>query len=175
MEASNWGSSGLAGNKLWRDPKKIIYVLVPSKLQHVLHGAILEDHLKATAGWKCSVGSMGFFHYAHVSTLLYKLHWLPVGFKMQFKMQVKTCKALHGMGPDYLSSLISSHSGQSGRIGMSRCLQLNVILQTQEVRLLCWGFALWNSSSSSPRDMYSFHACNLMAMCQSGVRGCLWK
>ncbi|XP_058024513.1 uncharacterized protein LOC131190935, partial [Ahaetulla prasina] len=39
---------------------------------------------------------------SHVTPLLCRLHWLPVVFRVHFKVLVTTFKALHGLGPGYL-------------------------------------------------------------------------
>lgn len=44
---------------------------------------------------------------AHVTLLLYQLHWLPVRFQVKFKvLQRLTFEALHGIGPDYLNDCL---------------------------------------------------------------------
>ncbi|XP_058023921.1 uncharacterized protein LOC131190598, partial [Ahaetulla prasina] len=39
---------------------------------------------------------------SHVTPILRGLHWLPVVFRVRFKILVTTFKALHGLGPGYL-------------------------------------------------------------------------
>ena len=38
--------------------------------------------------------------------LLFKLHWLPVSFRIDFKLLLLTFKALHGEGPAYISDIL---------------------------------------------------------------------
>ena len=47
--------------------------------------------------------------YDHVSHTLYKLHWLPVSKRIQYKILVLVYKSLHGAAPSYLSNLIHLH------------------------------------------------------------------
>ena len=42
----------------------------------------------------------------HVTPLLKALHWLPIDFRIQFKINLITFKAIHGLAPAYLASLI---------------------------------------------------------------------
>ena len=42
--------------------------------------------------------------------LLYKLHWLPVAFRIDFQILLLTYKCLNGMAPSYLSELLSFRS-----------------------------------------------------------------
>ncbi|XP_058050467.1 uncharacterized protein LOC131203825 [Ahaetulla prasina] len=39
---------------------------------------------------------------SHITPILRRLHWLPVVFRVHFKVLVTTFKALHGIGPGYL-------------------------------------------------------------------------
>lgn len=48
--------------------------------------------------------------YTHITPLLYSLHWLPVSYRIQFKILTITYRALHGQAPDYLASLIHLHT-----------------------------------------------------------------
>lgn len=41
--------------------------------------------------------------------ILYSLHWLPVSFKIDFKILVLVYKALGGLGLSYLSDVLLTH------------------------------------------------------------------
>ena len=43
--------------------------------------------------------------YCHVRPLLYNLHWLPVKFRIDFKILLLTYKAINGLAPFYLQTL----------------------------------------------------------------------
>ena len=43
----------------------------------------------------------------HITPLLRELHWLPVCYRIEYKIIFLTFKVLHGMAPDYLRHLIS--------------------------------------------------------------------
>ena len=45
--------------------------------------------------------------YCHITPILYKLHWLPVTFRIDNKIIIITHKAIHGTAPNYLSSLVN--------------------------------------------------------------------
>ena len=45
--------------------------------------------------------------FCHITPLIMELHWLPVRFRIKFKILLITFKILHGLAPSYLSSLIS--------------------------------------------------------------------
>ena len=41
--------------------------------------------------------------YCHITPILYELHWLPVKFRINFKLLLITFEALYGMGPNYIA------------------------------------------------------------------------
>ena len=45
--------------------------------------------------------------YDHVTPVLYSLHWLPVQYRICFKILILTFKAIHGLVPEYINDLIS--------------------------------------------------------------------
>ena len=44
--------------------------------------------------------------FSHVTPVLYSLHWLPVQFRIDFKILMITFKAIHGHAPEYICNLI---------------------------------------------------------------------
>ena len=42
-----------------------------------------------------------------MTPVLRSLHWLPVKFRIEFKVVLMTFKALHGLAPTYLRELIT--------------------------------------------------------------------
>ena len=45
--------------------------------------------------------------FCHITPLLFDLHWLPVKFRIDYKIIITTFKCLHNTAPHYLSSLLS--------------------------------------------------------------------
>ena len=45
--------------------------------------------------------------FCHVTPLIYELHWLPIKYRIEFKILLITFKILNLLAPTYLSSLIS--------------------------------------------------------------------
>ncbi|KAI5613840.1 hypothetical protein C0J50_9201, partial [Silurus asotus] len=48
--------------------------------------------------------------YDHITTILLSLQWLPVKFRIDFKLLLLTYKALNGLAPMYLSSLLTRYN-----------------------------------------------------------------
>ena len=73
-------------------------------------------------------GLRGFALRMHMLPYLKSLHFLPVKFRIEFKIALITCKCLHGYAPTYLKNLINSRS-VSARYS-SRINDNNWLLQT---------------------------------------------
>ena len=54
-------------------------------------------------------------NFCHITPLLLKLHWLPVKFRVNFKILLITFKAIHGLAPSYIAELIMIKSSTTGR------------------------------------------------------------
>uniref|UniRef100_A0A3B3B4X7 Reverse transcriptase domain-containing protein n=1 Tax=Oryzias melastigma TaxID=30732 RepID=A0A3B3B4X7_ORYME len=86
------------------------------------------------------------FH--HITPVLQQLHWLPVKFRVQFKLLLLTFKALHNLAPRYLSELLHIYTPVR-TLRSSSTLQLSV----PPIRLVTMGSrafshsapTLWNS------------------------------
>ena len=46
----------------------------------------------------------------HITPTLIDLHWLPIRYRIQYKLLVLVYKSLHGEGPEYLSSLLEEYN-----------------------------------------------------------------
>ena len=44
--------------------------------------------------------------FVHISPFLKELHWLPVKYRIEFKILILTFQAIHGLAPEYLCDLI---------------------------------------------------------------------
>ena len=52
----------------------------------------------------------GTKNFSHITPVLVNLHWLPVDYRVKFKLLCLTYKALHGLAPIYLSDLLQQYS-----------------------------------------------------------------
>ena len=48
-------------------------------------------------------------HHCHIQPVLYTLHWLPVKFRIIFKILLLTYRSIHGSAPQYLTDLITPY------------------------------------------------------------------
>ena len=44
--------------------------------------------------------------FCRITPLMFKLHWLPVKLRIKYKILLMTYKAMHGLWPDYIQSLV---------------------------------------------------------------------
>ena len=51
---------------------------------------------------------------AHITPILHRLHWLPIQFRIQYKIILLTFKALHGSAPIYLQTLLQFRNVRPG-------------------------------------------------------------
>ena len=62
----------------------------------------------------------------HITPILCDLHWLPVRFRISFKILLLTYKSLNGFAPAYLAELLTPHvPGRSLRSGDHQLLAQN--------------------------------------------------
>ncbi|KAK0146590.1 putative RNA-directed DNA polymerase from transposon BS [Merluccius polli] len=62
----------------------------------------------------------------HISPILSSLHWLPINFRIQFKVLVLSYRALHGQTPVYISDLLHPYitRGPFHKAGLVKTLSL---------------------------------------------------
>ena len=73
--------------------------------------------------------------YFHITLVLLTLHWLPVKFRICYKIAVISFKAIHNLGPAYLSNLINIKRGS--RYSYSVRSNVGVILQDPTAKFKC--------------------------------------
>ena len=95
---------------------------------------------------------------AHITPVLAELHWLPVEYRIKFKVLLLTYRAIHKTGPSYLSDLITVHipvrdlrSSNSTRLDVPR-----TNLKTMGGRAFCAAAPdLWNPLPDKLKDASS--------------------
>ena len=56
------------------------------------------------------------FRFHHITSVLKSLHWLPVKYRILFKVAILTFKILHGPSPDYLKELVTIKENSRSKI-----------------------------------------------------------
>ena len=98
----------------------------------------------------------------HITPVLQQLHWLPVSYRIQYKILVLAYKAVHGTAPSYLCDLVTVYRpGRTLRSSSDACL-----LEQPHTRLKSGGDrafskaapVLWNRLPSDVRDAETLDA-----------------
>ena len=97
----------------------------------------------------------------HITPVLESLHWLPVCFRVDFKVLLLVFKCLKGLGPSYLSDMLLSY--QPSRVLRSSGTGLLIIPRVKtktygEAAFSHYGPRLWNSCqrTSGPQRLLMF-------------------
>ena len=93
--------------------------------------------------------------------VLYSLHWLPVQFRIGFKILIITFKAIYGHAPEYLRNLIHiKNSSMNGLRSNSELLLAPPSTETKKTlgdsAFTAAGPSLWNKLPSEIRDEDNF-------------------
>ena len=94
---------------------------------------------------------------SHITPVLHQLHWLPVKYRIEFKILLFTFKAIHGMVPDYICKLVRRKSPDRYSLRSSQRIILEIpsgkIFSTLGGRAFCYAAPnLWNNL---PREITS--------------------
>uniref|UniRef100_A0A8C1P909 Reverse transcriptase domain-containing protein n=1 Tax=Cyprinus carpio TaxID=7962 RepID=A0A8C1P909_CYPCA len=95
---------------------------------------------------------------SHITPVLKALHWLPVGYRVHFKILVITFRALHGQAPSYVQDLLHMHTPYRSlrSSGQDLLIVPRTRLKTRGDRAFCVvGPRLWNSLPLALRTMSS--------------------
>ena len=109
-----------------------------------IHISKLQRIQNCAARLVCSIS-----RYSHITPTLYSLHWLPVIFRIDFKVLMITFKAIHRLAPDYISNLIKvkEHSRYALRSNSELLLEPPRVQTKKTLRdraFMTAGPALWN-------------------------------
>ena len=103
--------------------------------------------------------------YCQVTPLLKSLHWLPVKYRIIFKVLLITFKAIHGLAPVYISELISIRDVSLSRycLRLTNSLTLNYPALKSRKTLGDRSFfvaapKLWNELPNDIRDLNSINS-----------------
>ena len=100
--------------------------------------------------------------YEHITSSLIDLHWLPVEYRIIYKILLLVCKAINGLSPSNISNLLSfCSSSYSLRSCLNKYLQVPRSKPKSyqgDRRFSIAGPKLWNSIPASLRDTDSLNS-----------------
>ena len=142
--------------------EKVIHAFVSSRLDYcnsLLYGmpSVLISKLQRVQNVAARIVT-GTRKYSHITPVLHELHWLPVQYRVEYKVGLITYKCLHALAPSYLSDLLKPYVPTRALRSSSQGL-----LQVPRVRLSTFGarsfasFAprLWNDLPVALRNIDS--------------------
>ena len=99
--------------------------------------------------------------YCHICPLVRDLHWLPVEFRINYKIIILTFKIIHGTAPKYLSELISFKSNSHYGLRSNNQLLLSppkvkTLVTLGDRAFVAAAPKLWNSLAPSLRDISNY-------------------
>jgi hypothetical protein len=91
--------------------------------------------------------------YDRISKVLKELHWLPVAYRIRFKLCVLVFKALHDLGPEYLKDMLTVRN-----TGLRSSDTLTLVVPRTKLKVGDRAFAVsgpreWNSLPAKIRDL----------------------
>ena len=98
--------------------------------------------------------------YEHITPSLIDLHWLPVDYRIIYKILLLVYKAINGFSPSYISNLLSfCSSSYSLRSCSNKLLQVpgSKLKSYGDQRFSIAGPKLWNSLPASLRNADSLN------------------
>ena len=66
----------------------------------------------------------------HIMPVLRELHWLPVKYRLHFKINVCTYKVLNGSAPAYVSDMVKKHQPTRSLRSTDKSLNVVPLLRT---------------------------------------------
>lgn len=131
--------------------KTLVQALVISRLDYgnaLLHGLPHSVLAKLQRIQNCAARLVSRTRkHDHITPVLHELHWLPVQYRIQYKILLYTYKALNGMAPDYLKELITQYVPTRSLRSASGCLLTVPTTRTTTYGSRCFSASapqLWN-------------------------------
>ena len=108
----------------------------------------------------------------HITPVLQKLHWLPVRYRIMYKILILTYKCIHGFAPLYLQELIQEYKPTRNLRSSSK---LNLISAT--VSTLTYGHRSFYKASAELWNNLPMHvkSCRTVSLFKSSLKTHLFK
>ncbi len=107
-----------------------------------------------------------------ITAVLRRLHWLPVKWRINYKIVVLVFRALHGLAPAYVSTFITPYEPRRALRSTGSALLCHLCVPRHNLErydrrsFSCAGLVLWNSL---PEDMRLADSLNSFITCEFSV------
>ena len=91
--------------------------------------------------------------FCHIQPVLYKLHWLPVEFRIKFKIVLLTFKCIKKSAPQYLIDLVDIYQPSRSLRSSDKFLLCNAKVRTKASGERCFMFAAPKEWNQLPEDL----------------------
>ncbi len=145
--------------------KSLVNGLVTSRLDYcnaLLHGLpnTLLDKFQRVQNTAARIVTRTSRH-SHITPVLKELHWLPVPYRIQYKILVHTYNSLHNRSPAYIKDMLNIY-----RPSRTLRSQNSLTLVTPRTKTVTYGrrcfshaaTSLWNALPSSIREATTIHS-----------------
>lgn len=65
---------------------------------------------------------------AHITPILYDLHWLPVAYHLKFKILLLAFKSLHGLAPPYPCNMLVPYTRLAHYVPLTLAFSLSLVV-----------------------------------------------
>lgn len=111
---STWGILQKYGPLSFQQLETVIHAFVSSRLDYcnALYSCLSQDavtRLQLVQNSAARLLTKTSYH-SHITPVLMSLHWLPIKFRIQFKILLLTYKASNGLAPEYIAELLMPYT-----------------------------------------------------------------
>ena len=104
----------------WPITESLVHAFITSRVDYcnsLLYG-LSNSHIMKLQRIQNAAARLvtGAPRFCHVAPLLCHLHWLPISYRIKFKILLLTFKCLYGLAPNYLIDLISIKNTPLGQM-----------------------------------------------------------
>ena len=95
----------------------------------------------------------------HITPVLRELHWLPVKYRLRFKVNTFTYKVLNGLAPAYISDIVQKHQPTRSLRSTQKSLLVVPVLRTATYGERCFSrhaAILWNDLPENIKQLNTF-------------------
>ena len=148
----------------FEDRKSIVQAIVMSRIDYcnsLLYGAAATNLSKLQRVQNAAVRLVcSLPRHEHVTSSFIRLPWLPIKFRINFKIAILCFKCIHGHAPNYLKSMVAINTTSTYNLRSSTSIQLEDHSRRSKKTLSDRTFSnasakIWNSLPQSSQQTFN--------------------